>query len=432
MPAKLNQFQQTMLKWNDLHSYNAVHVVRIPESFDAGRLGSIINATIEGNGLTNLGVDRIRGILCYHGGPVNCEIKVLSGDADPDAALCSEIEMQLNTGFLPRERMNPFRFFVAVNAGSFLLGLVYFHPVADAESVVRVLMQIVNTYVGKAGRRPTGLAELHPRRHDCLFRQNPMVLARKLAALPAMVRAMRRSCRPRCSDALDSRNGFTRFSLPSDDLRVLRAASRTLGVTIHDLYLAILMKALAPLAADREQAARRRNISIGTIVNTRKDLGLDAPPFFGLCLGSFVVTHPVPGGITVADLARDIGLQTLEIKRRQMYLGWPFELAAARLALGFFSGRRQKDFFRKNYPLWAGISNMNLNPIWDELEGGSPPDYFRAVSTGPVTPLVLSITTAGNAVNIGVTYRVTFFRAAEIAAVRQRLLDGLRLLETGL
>lgn len=432
MPAKLNQFQQTMLKWNDLHSYNAVHVVRIPESFDAGRLSSIINATIEGNGLTNLCLDRKRGILRYHGGPMNCEIKVLSGDADPEAVLCAEIETQLNTGFMLGERMNPFRFFVAVNVGSFLLGLVYFHPVADAESIVRMLMPIVNTYVGRAERRSTELAELHPRCHDRLFRQNPVVLARKLAALPSVIGAMRTSSRPRCSDAQDLRNGFTRFSLRSEDLLVLKAASRTLGVTINDLFLALLMKALAPLAARREQAARRRNISIGTIVNTREDLGLGAPPFFGLCLGFFVVTHPVPDGMTVADLARDIGIQTLGIKRRQLYLGWPLELAAARFALRFFSTRGQKDFFRKSYPLWGGITNMNLNSIWNELDGGVPPDYFRAVSTGPITPLVLSITTVGSSVNIGVTYRVTSFRAAEIGAVRQRLLDGLRLLEAGL
>ncbi len=432
MPAKLNQFQQTMLKWNDLHSYNAVHVVRIPESFDAGRLGTIINATIGGSGLTNLCLDLKRGILRYHGGPMNCEIKVLGADADPEAALCAEIETQLNTGFMLGERMNPFRFFVAVNAGSFLLGLVYFHPVADAESIVRMLMPIVNTYVGKAERRSTGLAELHPRRHDRLFRQNPVVLARKLAALPSMIGAMRASSRPRCSDAQDLRNEFTRFSLRSEDLLALRAASRSLGVTINDLFLALLMKALAPLDARREQAARRRNISIGTIVNTREDLGLDVPPFFGLCLGFFVVTHPVPDGMTVADLARDIGIQTLGIKRRQLYLGWPLELAAARLALRFFSARGQKDFYRKSYPLWGGITNMNLNSIWNELDGGAPPDYFRAVSTGPITPLVLSITTVGSGVNIGVTYRVTSFRAAEIAAVRQRLLDGLRLLEAGL
>lgn len=82
--------------------------------------------------------------------------------------------------------------------------------------------------------------------------------------------------------------------------------------------------------------------------------------------------------------------------------------------------------------MWGGITNMNLNSIWNELDGGVPPDYFRAVSTGPITPLVLSITTVGSSVNIGVTYRVTSFRAAEIGAVRQRLLDGLRLLEAGL
>jgi hypothetical protein len=36
-------------------------------------------------------------------------------------------------------------------------------------------------------------------------------------------------------------------------------------------------------------------------------------------------------------------------------------------------------------------------------------DYFRAVSTGPITPLVLSITTVRDIVNIGLTYKKAVF-----------------------
>ena len=39
---------------------------------------------------------------------------------------------------------------------------------------------------------------------------------------------------------------------------------------------------------------------------------------------------------------------------------------------------------------------MNLNSLWPGNEAAPTPDYFRAVSTGPVTPLVLSVSTAGD------------------------------------
>ena len=61
----------------------------------------------------------------------------------------------------------------------------------------------------------------------------------------------------------------------------------------------------------------------------------------------------------------------------------------------FFSPERRKKFYQKNYPLWGGITNMNLNSLWTSGQKRVPLDYFRAVSTGPATPLVLSVTTVG-------------------------------------
>jgi hypothetical protein len=67
---------------------------------------------------------------------------------------------------------------------------------------------------------------------------------------------------------------------------------------------------------------------------------------------------------------------------------------------------------------------MNLNSIWEQPQGERPIDYFRAVSTGPATPLVLSATTVKDVVNIGLTYRSTVFSAAEIEQVERYFLDS--------
>lgn len=429
MLGSLNILQRSMLQWNDLHPYNAVHVVRIPGAPNLGRLRLVINGTLEAYGVTNLELNRKRGAYRYHGGAADCEIRVLSKEDASRSPLSAEIGRQLNTGFVPGERMNPFRFFVDAAGDFFSLGLVYFHPVADAEAVVRLLMHIVNAYAGPPDPGLSDGVDLYPRRHDRLFRQHPVLLARKLAALRSIVGAMRRSSRPRCRDAQDLRNSFTSCSLASDDFHLLADTSRKLGVTLHDLFLALLMKALSPLAATRAQARRRRNISVGSIVNLRKDLGLDHPRSFGLCLGSFVVTHRVPDEMTVRDLARDIRQQTLQIKRRKLYSGTPLDLALGRVMLGLFSTEQRKKLYPKHYPLWGGITNMNLNPIWKQPDGAGPADYFRAVSTGPVTPLVLSITTVRDVVNLGITYRTAVYQTTEIEQVRQHLLDTIHTLE---
>src|SRR6185503_5920508 len=52
--GSLNVFQRTMLHWDELHPYNAVHVVRVFELLDPKRLNSTINATLERQGLTRL------------------------------------------------------------------------------------------------------------------------------------------------------------------------------------------------------------------------------------------------------------------------------------------------------------------------------------------------------------------------------------------
>jgi hypothetical protein len=99
------------------------------------------------------------------------------------------------------------------------------------------------------------------------------------------------------------------------------------------------------------------------------------------------------------------------------------QLALAGWAWGFFSTERRRSFYAKHCPLWGGITNLNLNALWPLATREGPVDYLRGVSTGPVTPLVLSATTAGDHINIGLTYRLTVFSIEEIGAVQARLLD---------
>jgi hypothetical protein len=425
MQSRLNVFQKSMLQWNDLHPYNAVHVVRIPEVLEVERLKSVITTTLEGKGLTALTLDRTAGTYEYHGGPSSAEIKITTADAALHPCFAKEIENQLNTPFIQAQRFSPFRFFVVPEVGCFSLGLVYFHAMADAECIVILLKEMVDTY---RGQRSPGLAnpvERYPPPRDHLLLLPPGVLARRLVTLPAHIRGMRRACRPRYRDAGDSNNQCAFFSLDLQTLSDMAQAAKSLNVTFNDLLLALLMKAISLLTPDRTRAPRRRGISLGCIVNTRKDLGMPGGRDFGLFLGSFVVHHEVPAGINLADLARDIGRETLWIKRSRLYLGAPLELAFGRMMTSLFSEQRRRKLYQKHYPLWGGLTNMNLNVLWPQPDDVRPVDYFRAVSTGPVTPLVVSLTTVGRAANIGLTYRSTVFDALEIERIKGCFLDSL-------
>jgi hypothetical protein len=66
---------------------------------------------------------------------------------------------------------------------------------------------------------------------------------------------------------------------------------------------------------------------------------------------------------------------------------------------------------------------MNLDSTWQPPAGERPLEYLRAVSTGPATPLVLSVTTVGGGVSLGLSYRTACFSAAEVEQVYRRALE---------
>lgn len=72
---------------------------------------------------------------------------------------------------------------------------------------------------------------------------------------------------------------------------------------------------------------------------------------------------------------------------------------------------------------------MNLNTVWPQTGEETPIDYLRAVSTEPATPLVLSISTVRNAVNIGLSFRSTVFSPADVERVKSEFLNLLKHLE---
>jgi len=426
MRGRLNRFQRAMLDWNELHPYNAVHVIQVPAALDLPRLRETCQATLASLGLTNFSLERESGAYIYGGGAVVSEIKVIEADGPAGSSLTAEIERQLNTPFPQSNPFDPFRFFAVAGPVSFSLGLAYFHPVADAESIVWLLKRLVEDYRAGAAGGSSGPVKVAS--SDAGMLRHPGAVVRRLAALPAFIGYLRTFCRPRYRDLDNLQNGFARFELEPVELGWLRTASKSWGVTLNDLFLTLLLHSLAPLATARRQTTRRK-LAAGCIVNVRKDLGISSGTF-GLFLGSFMVSHEVPEGIGLKELAAAIALQTARIKAQRLYLATSVQLAFVSFVLRFFSTKRKRNFYQKHCPLWGGVTNMNLNTLWEAPAHIAPLDYLRAVSTGPVTPLVLSVTTVGERVNVALSYRSTVFSDPEIGQVQRRLVEGVASLAT--
>jgi hypothetical protein len=112
-------------------------------------------------------------------------------------------------------------------------------------------------------------------------------------------------------------------------------------------------------------------------------------------------------------LALEVHEQTQRLKRSRAYLATPMALRLGGRISALYSTERQRKFYHKHHPLWGGITNMNLNTLWPSDSPGRATDYWRAVSTGPVTPLVLSVTTFDEHLTIGMSYRTTLLSPDE-------------------
>ena len=197
-----------MLRWRELHPYNPVHVVHVPQALDAGRLRACIGERVEALGLTGLVVDTTRWRFRYEGGPARVEIVVRDGNDAPLAELSRTIEEEFNRSFSTAAPADPFRFVAVDEGGAFYLALAYDHFVAGGDSIARLLTGIALSYAGSdVAARPTAL-ERYPATYRSVFLRHPRWSVRAILGLPGLSASARRAYRPRYSSVEDARNGF--------------------------------------------------------------------------------------------------------------------------------------------------------------------------------------------------------------------------------
>ncbi len=433
LPGRLNLFQATMLDWRTVHPYNAVHAVRIEGAFDATRLARAIERELVDSGLTGLELDSRHRRYAWRGGPAHVDIETIEAGADWQASLAQAFERQLNAPFAQDGAIDPFRFFAMRLDDAFFLGLAYDHFIAGGDSIIVLLNAIARRDAGA----PVDAAPLrvHPPTHLRLFLRNPLRFVRGLARAPGLVASCRRTVRPRYRVIDDGYNGFVLFRLGAARYRTLRDAAHGWGVTLNDALMALLLLAQDALLGPRDMGKRRHELAVASIINLRAAHHDDPHATFGQYLGSFRVSHPVPSGITLYDLSRDVHAATARVKREKLYLTTLFAMAIDR-AIGRFQTRKQRiGIYAKSYPVGAGVSSLNVDALWEgsrargsgtgdraSPQAASTPTYIRGVPTGPLSPIVLAVTTCGGELWGGISYRTSAFGADDIARIRDHVI----------
>ena len=217
----------------------------------------------------------------------------------------------------------------------------------------------------RSARRPS----LYPPSYRRLFARNALAFYLGQYLLPGMLLRSRRAFRPRYPHGDSKYNAFTSLELPAELYAGVTRTAKAWGVTLNDLLLAMLLCSLSPEVKERLTARRRKEIAIASVINIRNEVAPGPEQAFGQFLSSFLVSHPVPPGVTLEQLARDVHAQTRRVKRRKLYLQTLYLIACGGLAWRFMTPEQHKQMYAKNYPVWAGMTTLNVAAIWDEGPG---------------------------------------------------------------
>ena len=423
MRGKLNLFQAMVLRWRDMHPYVAVHMVSVAHPLEPARLKESIAERLEAAGLARIALDRRRKRFEFRGGPAMVNLAVLQGGEEPGVVGRAEIERQLNAAFPDEGTFTPFRFF-AIDAGAiFQLGLAYDHFIAGGDSIAVLLEWLVDGYVPGTRQTAAGWApRRYPRTYRRLFLSHLGDSLRGLVRLPSMIASCRRSSRAPCGSKGPATNGFVSFRVCEGELAALLRTAKDWRVTMNDLVLAMLLRSLAAVVP-RQDDRRRSELGVASIVNLRGEFESDARDTFGLFLASLRVSHPVPAGIELKRLASDVHAETDRVKREKLFLQTLVALGWSALAWRFLDPSQRRRFLAKHYPIWAGVTSLNIDSLWKERPASHPPlEYTRAVPTGPLAPIALAITTFRGAMQVGVSYRIADVSADLAARVAEGFL----------
>ncbi len=411
-----------MLRWRALHPYNAVHLVRIDRPLDATRLGAIVDRQLPALGLTGFALDARRRRYAYRGGAARTAVAVHPGGVQPTHTLEGVVEEALNAPFAYDGALDPFRFFCIDNGTWFHLGLAYDHVVAGGDSIVVLLEGIVGRYRGEAPEAPSARPlDRYPRTYGRLFLRHARATLRGIPRMREIAAACRRSVRPADPGRDDPHNSFAYRRIDAPEFAALVRTAKGWDVTVNDLLLAMLLKALEPLAGKRDPGRQRHELGVASIVNLRRDLGIDPKATFGQFLSSFRVSHPMPHGFTLEQLARDVRTETARIKRERLYLQNLIAIAASGLLWRFLSREQRRGFYAKNYPVWGALSILDVSALWAGTGAPTPPpEYIRAIPTGPLAPVVVAATTVGDVLHLGFSWRTAAFSAETVGALASR------------
>lgn len=400
----LNVFQRLLRGWEVVHPYNAAQVMEIRRELDPAAASAAWAATLDE---LQLGRVEIRKIsyrhICLNGQMNRYPVRVLPPDTCLEAFVAAELNRRFDDPGEP-----PFRPFLWVDAtaGAWHFGVVYQHWVADSVAVRHLLRRWLERAFQLPPQRRT------PRiRHANIGYLGLLGLAagpfHPAQTMLSLFRRHWRYRRARKCKTLGKRDlpvGVVMRDVPALIGKVV-SASKRLDVKVNDLFLAAAMRACDGRIPTQVRK-QRTDLAIGSIIDLRPLARGALDDRFGLFLGFAEVICGPKLIRSPRKLLADIATQNRLHRLRGI---WPSSVGYLMLAMVFrpvVKPRKLYSFFRKEAPLIAGVSNVNLTSTWVGQCGDLIAGYRRVSPTGPLAPVVFAVTSLGDRMQLSITHRL--------------------------
>ncbi len=465
--VRLNAFQVLMRRWSKLHPYNAGQVMQITGPGDRDRWKLAIESVIAELGLGKprfTSADKIAQFIAVD------EVAIETSSQDLEAFFNEEINRKFAAGDLPiRFCILPAPPPAARDDGiggstpSHYLAAVYDHWIADSRAMRELMHRIFERYQSPAIERrvalpPLTLSAPHFTR---LYRKHIGWLTR-LAAMRESLKNIwhhRHAYRLNLIDPLNFTSRFIYRQLPDALIDRLYRHAKARGVSVNDLFIAVVAQATGAFTANDRLNRRkkpmhfaRRQVGIGTIVDIREAASESLDRVFNLYLSSYTVVLENPENRPVDELTHEVAQRTARLKKTLATVKSFWALVMARFWYDIYdSPRFRATLLHKTVPVIAGISNVNMTGSWvDPRPASLPPetaetseagggaalvngdeipqilDYLRISPTGPLIPLVFTLTTIRGRLSLCTTYRTTSFHEDNLIGVVEDVIHRLQ------
>jgi hypothetical protein len=202
---------------------------------------------------------------------------------------------------------------------------------------------------------------------------------------------------------------------PDGLLRRLRAGCRIRRVNVHDAFLTALMAALVELTPGRRSHRKRRGLALATAVDLRR---IDRDKFadrFGLYVGHWINTLDKPEALDLEGILREMTRQTQIEKSAERYVGLEWHWRTLLFQRRWLSVNENRTWYRKVYPLSAGVSHVRLNGSGFGAAKDEVLRYFLVPPPGPAVPLVVAPASLDENLTFAAVYREAALDESQIA-----------------